>query len=298
MCVIIYVPKDATIEKSEVLDAWRTNPDGAGFSVQRDGRVYFQRGFMNVEEFWNAIERYIGKTNLMLHFRISTSNAVNKVQTHPYKKGNVTVTRGFTDRPVICMNGIISGQKEYKGCNDTMSYICDHTEAFANINQDIINIIQEATGAKWAVMTPDDVFLSSDFQEMNGRWYSNKNHLWVTYVYSYNKNRKKQSKKHFNNMIKGKKLRKALKRDKVLYYDLLDFIDLWCNEGDNCQFCTKCLKNANTLRDVKIILDENYYWTDDESNKYCCDIVGDYNYYNEYNDNDIENYLNDYESLW
>ena len=38
MCVIIYVPANATIDKSEVLDAWRTNPDGAGFAFRGDGR--------------------------------------------------------------------------------------------------------------------------------------------------------------------------------------------------------------------------------------------------------------------
>ena len=97
-------------------------------------------------------------------------------------------------------------------------------------------------------------------------------------------------------MIKGKKLRKAIRRDKILYDDLLDFIDTWCNESGNCEFCTKCLKKAKTLRDVKITLNENYYWGCDD--EYCCEIVGDYNYNDEYNDNDVENYLINYESWW
>ena len=107
---------------------------------------------MSLNQYIDEIKPLIGVYNLLLHFRISTSKAVNRMQTHPYKKGNVSITEGSTTRPVICMNGIISGQKEYKNCNDTMSYIIDHQEAFANINQDILNIIQEATGAKWAVM--------------------------------------------------------------------------------------------------------------------------------------------------
>ena len=44
MCVIIYVPKDASISEEELKSAWRTNPDGAGYSIQKDGRVYFKRG--------------------------------------------------------------------------------------------------------------------------------------------------------------------------------------------------------------------------------------------------------------
>ena len=175
MCVIIYVPKESSIKTDELMDAWTTNPDGAGFAVQKDGKVHFERGFMTFMEYLEAISEYIGEANLLLHFRISTSKAVNKVQTHPYKKGNVTLLKGDTDKPIICMNGIISGQKEYDGCNDTMSYIIDHQEAFGAINQDILNIIESDTGAKWAVMTPDKVLLSSKFVEHEGRYYSNRN---------------------------------------------------------------------------------------------------------------------------
>ena len=276
MCVIIYVPQSANISKEEVLDAWRVNPDGAGFSVQRNGKVFFQRGFMNVESYWNAIEKYIGQTNLLLHFRISTSNAVNKVQTHPYKKGNVTVTRGFTDKPVICMNGVIYGQEEYKDCNDTMSYIIDHQDAFANVNQDILNIIEEATGAKWAVMKPDEVLVSSEFEQKDGKWYSNMSHLYYSYIYSFNKKGGKKTnkrKKTFNNIIKTEKLRNGIKKDKILYEDLTDFIEIYCNGNAYCNYCSKCLESAKTLRDVKIILNENYYYGDD------------YTYYSEEYDN-------------
>ena len=256
MCVIIYIPKTATIKEEELKNAWTTNPDGAGYSIQKNGKVFFKRGFMKYEQYKNEVMELIGKYNIILHFRISTSKSVNKVQTHPYKKGNVTITEGATKRPVICMNGVISNQKEYQGCNDTMSYIVDHEEAFANINQDILNIIEEATGAKWAVMTPDKVLLSSKFTEENGRFYSNTNHLWRTFIKkSYNT----ISRRTFNNMIKGKELKKAIRKDKLLHEDICDFIDIWCN-GNLCGVCTKCLKNAKSLRDVKITLNENFYY--------------------------------------
>lgn len=291
MCVIIYVPKTATISKQEVLDAWSTNPHGAGFSIQKDNKVYFERGFMEVENYYERIKEYIGKNNLLLHFRISTSKQINKIQTHPYKKGNVTITRGWTTNPVIAMNGIISGQKEYKDCNDTMSYIIDHQSAFGNLNQDILNIIEDATGAKWAVMKPDEVLLSSKFQEKDGRWYSNKNHLYTGYYYNFRSKSFKGGKKYrnFTNLIKNQSLRTGIKKDKTLYYDVLDFIDYWCNGyQDQCQLCTKCLRTAKTLRDVKIILAENYYCTYDES---CFPIDGESDSYNEYTEEEYMNYL-------
>lgn len=301
MCVIIYVPKEATISKEELEEAWITNPHGAGFSIQDNGKVFFKRGFMEFNDYYEAIKDFIGIKNLLLHFRISTSKAVNKVQTHPYKKGDVTITEGITERPVICMNGIISGQKTYKNCNDTMSYIIDHKQAFANINQDILNIIEEASGAKWAVMKPDEVLLSSKFQEENGRFYSNKNHLISRYYYNYYNTGKKYNlnpRKSFESMITTKKLRDGIRRDKDLYEDVLDFLDYWCNGGKNqCNYCTKCLKHARTLREVKLILAENFYGLDlteepynevdydfydayDYGNDSVCNLFGEEYYYN------------------
>ena len=259
MCVIIYVPKKSTISKEELKEAWSVNPDGAGFAIQKDNKVEFKRGFMNYHEFEAEVTPLIGQYNLLLHFRISTSNKVNKIQTHPYKKGNVTLTKGTTNKPVICMNGVISKQQEYQDCNDTMSYIIDHNEAFANINQDVLNIIEEATGAKWAVMTPDNVLLSSKFEEENGRYYSNKNHLYLGYYYTYTQRgglRKKQL--EVKDIIKNPKLRRTLARDWELYQDVNDYITFNCSYNDVCD-CTKCLKSCKTLREIKIMLYENWY---------------------------------------
>lgn len=282
MCVIIYVPKESSISIDEVKSAWRTNPDGAGYSIQKDGKVFFKRGFMSLNQYIDEIKPLIGVYNLLLHFRISTSKAVNRMQTHPYKKGNVSITEGSTTRPVICMNGIISGQKEYKNCNDTMSYIIDHQEAFANINQDILNIIQEATGAKWAVMLPDKTLVSSEFIHDDGKYYSNRNHLWRSYYYNYN-NKSRNVKKCLDNMIIGRNLKRNIKKDAELYEDLCDFIDLWCNCDYNmCNMCTKCLKTAKTLRDVKIILNENYYFSTQEEDCICG--IDYYDYETDYNE--------------
>lgn len=293
MCVIIYVPKTATISKEEIEKAWNTNPDGAGFAIQENEKVYFKRGFMKLNEFYNAIKDYIGEKNLLLHFRISTSKAINKVQTHPYKKGNVMITEGTTTKPIICMNGIISGQKEYKGCNDTMSYIVDHKEAFARINQDILNIIEEASGAKWAVMKPNEVLLSSKFQEQNGKFYSNKNHLW-TYRRVY---KKRYNNKSFYTLIKNKNLRDSIKKDKYLKEDIDDFIDCFCNgTTDFCKYCTKCLNTAKTLRDVKITLRENYYyWPPEYLENETCEVKyleSNDNYYEDEIPDNLRDYLN------
>lgn len=181
MCVIIYVPKTENISIEELNNAWDTNPDGAGFSIQKDNKVIYERGFMNKTDFINKIEKYIGKYNLMLHFRISTSSAINRVQCHPYDVRNITQLSGETKNAVACMNGIVyCDYIKRAGFNDTMNYIADHQSAFKNINQHIIDMIEDVTFSKWFVMLPDKVLMSKGFEEHNGKYYSNTNHFAFT----------------------------------------------------------------------------------------------------------------------
>lgn len=266
MCVIIYVPQESSISRNEMLNAWLTNPDGAGFAIQKDNAVEFERGFMDFNGFYERVKPLIGKYNLLLHFRISTSKAVNAVQTHPYKKGNVTLIKGTTKKPVICMNGIISGQKEYQHCNDTMSYIIDHEEAFGVVNQDVINIIESDTGAKWAVMTPDKVLLSSKFEEEEGKWYSNQNHLFRVF-YSYSPKKGKKQKRHEDFI--NPRVKDELFKDWETYQDVYDYIDFNCMYDDYCD-CEGCLKNCKSIDEISKFLNKNYYFEPSYTGDYCC----------------------------
>lgn len=262
MCVIIYIPKGATISESEIKDAWSTNPDGAGYAVQLpQGVVKFHRGFMNCKTFYEHIKQYIGVNNIVLHFRISTSSQINQTQTHPYKKTDIKQLYGFTTKPVICMNGIISKQTTYRGLNDTMSYILDYTNAFAVINQDILNIITEQTNSKWFVMLPTKVYFSENFTEREGKYYSNTNHLYgyLKYLKSYC-NDFTEDKKTFNNSIRGKKLQTNIKKDNKLYQDVVDFIEYNCNyEYNTCWLCSKCFSDCYTKSQVIAKLEQDYY---------------------------------------
>ena len=83
MCVIIYIPQGETIERTELEDAWYTNSDGAGFCYQKDGEVKMERGYMEMDSYIDTVMELIGKYNIALHFRITTSKQVNKLQTHP-----------------------------------------------------------------------------------------------------------------------------------------------------------------------------------------------------------------------
>ncbi|MBQ2654102.1 MAG: hypothetical protein IJF83_11140 [Methanobrevibacter sp.] len=231
MCVIIYVPQGEQISKEELKKAWETNPDGAGYAIRKNGKVIYERGFMYFNMFFNKIKHLIGGYDIVLHFRISTSAEVNQLQTHPYEVGNKETLKGVTESPVVCMNGIISGQYEYKGYNDTMSYIKDHINSFyiigKNNSDDLLNMIAENTNCKWAMITPEKVLISSNFTKHNGKYYSNKNHLKTSYYKSYCSINNTIKTPTLKSLCKTKKLYDELVKDRPLYYFLLDIIDIW-----------------------------------------------------------------------
>ncbi len=177
MCVIIFIPQGTTISEEELKKAWDRNSHGGGYCYQKDGNVVFKRGIMKYKDYKKQVMDLVGKYNLILHMRITTSKVINKVQCHPYRIDNVKQLEGMTKSPVVCMNGSIKKQKVLKDCNDTMSYIIENYETFNIMTQDILNLTQDSTDCRWAFMTPDEILLSSDFIEIDGRWYSNKKHL-------------------------------------------------------------------------------------------------------------------------
>ena len=44
-------------------------------------------------------------------------------------------------------------------------------------NQDIVDLIEEATGSRWFIMRPNEILASKGFIKRNGKLYSNTNHI-------------------------------------------------------------------------------------------------------------------------
>jgi predicted glutamine amidotransferase len=226
---------------------------------RKNNNVEYKRGYMNFKTYYNDIKNYIGKYNLLLHLRISTGGGINPLNTHPYKKGNVKQIEGKTKQPVICMNGVISFYNcSNSNLNDTANYIIEHQDAFKVINKDILNIIGEATGSKWAAMLPDKIYLTSDFIKDEGIYYSNLNHR--TRSSFYNLLYDDEPAPNIKNYIKNRKLRKAINKDKELKQDLQDYITYHCSVWD----CTECYKNciydAKTVYDLYDLINQQYLY--------------------------------------
>ena len=259
MCVIIYIPTGESITYDELKAAWDTNPHGAGYAYLRNGQVLYHRGFMRFSPFYDEIKSKIGKNPLLLHFRITTSNVINKLQTHPYDPLNITRLKDILkDRPAVCMNGSITGQTCYKHYNDTMSYIKDHKRTFKlisnNSSSDTLNIVEDATGSRWALLTPNGILLSHGFKWVNGKAYSNTNHLWSTSYYPSSA----KEKVYLSDQIK-KPLLAEIFKDKNLYYKTVDHVEFCCNYS-TCWNCYKCLRNCESLEEIEETVNWSLYY--------------------------------------
>lgn len=270
MCVIIITNPKHQITAEELRDAWNTNGDGAGLAYVAEGRVHYERGFMNFKHYAETVRQLQAKYSLMLHLRISTAAGITPQGTHPYKVGNVLKMKGTTAAPVIAMNGVITGQNLHrKGgalLNDTASYIVDHADAFRVVNADVLDIIADATGAKWSAATTSGIIHSSDFVEHDGRQYSNLNHLYASYIYDYffdcSSGSSGSSRHNFQHMTMENTLDAELIAeildDWLLYDDIEEYIASHCNYLD-CKYCAGCLSEAKTAQDLRDFLHNNRY---------------------------------------
>jgi hypothetical protein len=92
MCVIIYKPEGAVVSKELFDHCWKLFRHGGGYAVWENGRWVYEKGFMEKEEFYEAVNEFIHSENtrVVLHFRFATEDAEGKRNilpefTHPFE---------------------------------------------------------------------------------------------------------------------------------------------------------------------------------------------------------------------
>lgn len=249
MCVIVYKPKGERIDRQTVENCWTVNSDGAGYSVAINGVVKACKGFMSFKDYWRAIRPYCNeKSDLVLHFRITSTGRTCKAQTHPFKSnGNVPFKEQTTNEPLYYMNGTITGLNLIKGCNDTETLLKRYGGALSNDFNAVVDMLEALTGALWCVHAPDGrVYISEGFIESDGLFYSNLNHEYLNYW----------SDGLFSTQIDPSDIvdAKLLKRiGKITYKRLKGFINVNCSNC-LCDYCDSCLMDAKTVKDIKDVL--------------------------------------------
>lgn len=131
MCVIAYVSKSTELSEKEFRNCFVNNPDGAGFMIYDDKKkkVHIRKGFMNFDDFWNAVKDLPTDRDRVFHFRIATSGKISPECCHPFVLSNslekMRETDVFTDVG-FSHNGVMSDFTPKEGMmspySDTMYF--------------------------------------------------------------------------------------------------------------------------------------------------------------------------------
>ena len=195
MCIICVSPKRVRQPNvTTIRRMFQNNPDGAGYMVARDGKVIISKGFMNVDEYIEAIraEHFTAKDPVVYHFRISTQAGVNPEMTHPFPLSNRIEHMKVLDVECSCgvaHNGVIRlttdpRNREY---SDTALFIANYLSLIIREPGDlkderVLKLIHRLAGSKLAIMDADGYIATvGEYINQKGLLFSNASFETDTY---------------------------------------------------------------------------------------------------------------------
>lgn len=88
MCLIISKPSNVRLSRKTLRTCFLNNPHGAGYCFSYRGTLIVKKGFDTFRKFWKAYNSDMGnqakKSNVLIHFRISTSGLLDENNCHPH----------------------------------------------------------------------------------------------------------------------------------------------------------------------------------------------------------------------
>lgn len=181
MCVICYIPKGKNITKQNIKDMFFTNPDGAGFMYSNGKKVYFKKGFFDVDKFADEFLAIPQSYERVAHFRIATSGGVKPANCHPFNITDdfrkMSKLGGITNKAFM-HNGILPEYATSKSYSDTMVFNKQLLSQIELTNSNLSFLEKGINSSKLAIMTPQKTFLLGKWEEIDGVKYSNLNHMY------------------------------------------------------------------------------------------------------------------------
>lgn len=193
MCVIAAKPAGVAMPTTDTLiDMWYANPDGAGFMYADKGVVHIRKGFMELDDFLDAIDALSNKYELVklplvMHFRITTHGGTKPENCHPFPiTDSLGVLKKLDSRAKVGVahNGIIPITPR-KDISDTMEYVLSQLAPLHRAvpefykNKDLMEMVSNAIDSKLAIMNDKgEIYTIGSFHEKDGIMYSNLNHEW------------------------------------------------------------------------------------------------------------------------
>jgi predicted glutamine amidotransferase len=87
MCIAIANGKKTTLKKEWIKNSWENNGDGAGIMWLNNGKLEYFKELKSFDAYYKKyidVRRLFPKSNLLLHFRISTHGKINETNCHPF----------------------------------------------------------------------------------------------------------------------------------------------------------------------------------------------------------------------
>lgn len=198
MCVIVFSKKGVDApDEEKIRQMFAENPDGAGYAYNgRNGKVFFKKGFMCVEDLLKELKPLDQwkNTNLAIHFRIGTSGENDKETCHPFlvSSNYADLRRTSGEGAVLFHNGIIGdGGIVNEKSSDTQDFVVAFAPLLKKYNKSKAREV-----AMNNVVEPSKILVMYDKNKFNmyGKWQkdgelyvSNKNYMkQITYSYGYN----------------------------------------------------------------------------------------------------------------
>lgn len=127
MCVIFTCERNCRLTEDDLMEAYLSNPDGAGIAWCENNAIHVRKGLMTYEEMVKELEQVPADVPLMIHMRIATSGGINQEATHPFpispRLSDMHKLSYDDGQCVLMHNGVLpyesdSGTK----CSDSMTY--------------------------------------------------------------------------------------------------------------------------------------------------------------------------------
>lgn len=169
MCVIFYqTKKDDLFTLEEFKNAAKTNPHGMGWMANINGKIFYKKGYFNVNEFYNdyvTLKNNPKLVDIAMHFRIGTGSAIDVANCHPFpitsSKKRIKKSKGTCD-VAIMMNGIIgSSTNEFSDTalytmNQLKKYYSQDSRFFLHFNKVQKKLFDnEISGCRFVFMSKD-----------------------------------------------------------------------------------------------------------------------------------------------
>lgn len=200
MCIIVAKEIGIEMPSMETLErCFQANPDGAGFMWADGKMVHIRKGFMEYEDFVDALDSEIPEaerrdTAIVMHFRIATHGKVQPGCCHPFpltddkKQMAATSTKS---RFGVAHNGIIHGRMTNDNWSDSMDFIAYVMTPLMKMNPSFmfndhaLDLLEGACDSKLAIMeNSGEIATVGKFYEDDGVLYSNTSYVRSLWNYT------------------------------------------------------------------------------------------------------------------